>query len=140
MPPDPRQVAETKAYLDKAALDLRAAEHERTASPPLTGDMVFHAQQLVEKTLKAFLSWHDQPFRKTHSLVELGRQCAILQPDLEPLLREAAPLTEYAWKFRYPGEAEEPALEEADAAREWNLKKPVCNKTAGLQTPILANH
>jgi HEPN domain-containing protein len=116
MPPDPRLVADTKAWLDKAILDLRAAEHERTASPPLTGDMVFHAQQLVEKTLKAFLSWHDQPFRKTHSLVELGRQCAVLRPDLEPLLRAAAPLTEYAWKFRYPGEVEEPALEEADAA------------------------
>ena len=116
MPANPAKVAETRAWLAKAALDLRAAEHERTATPPLTGDMVFHAQQLVEKSLKAFLSWHDQPFRKTHSLVELGRQCAQLQPDLEPLLREAAPLTEYAWKFRYPGEEEEPALEEADAA------------------------
>ena len=49
-------------------------------------------------------------------MVELGQQCAQLQPDLEPLLREAAPLTEYAWKFRYPGEEKEPALEEADAA------------------------
>lgn len=116
MPLDPVKVAETRAWLSKAALDLRAAEHERTATPPLTGDMVFHAQQLVEKSLKAFLSWHDRPFRKTHSLVELGQQCTLLQPDLEPLLREAAPLTEYAWKFRYPGEEEEPALEEADAA------------------------
>ena len=116
MPLDPAKVAETRAWLSKAVLDLRAAEHERTATPPLTGDMVFHAQQLVEKSLKAFLSWHDRPFRKTHSLVELGQQCAQLQPDLEPLLREAAPLTEYAWKFRYPGEEEEPALEEADAA------------------------
>jgi len=116
MPLDPAKVAETRAWLNKAALDLRAAEHERTATPPLTGDMVFHAQQLVEKSLKAFLSWHDQPFRKTHSLVELGQQCALLQPDLEPLLREAAPLTEYAWKFRYPGEEKEPALEEADSA------------------------
>ena len=52
MPPDRRQVAETKAWIDKAALDLRAAEHGRTASPPLTGDMVFHAQQLVEKPLR----------------------------------------------------------------------------------------
>lgn len=118
MKADPARVAETRAWLRKAALDLRAAEHERTASPPLTGDMVFHAQQLVEKTLKAFLSWHDQPFRKTHSLVELGRQCAALEPDLEPLLRKAAPLTEYAWKFRYPGEEEEPDLAEAEAALE----------------------
>lgn len=118
MKADPARVAETRAWLRKAALDLRAAEHERTASPPLTGDMVFHAQQLVEKTLKAFLSWHDQPFRKTHSLVELGRQCAALEPDLEPLLRKAAPLTEYAWKFRYPGEEEDPPLVEAEAALE----------------------
>ena len=67
MPLDPAKVAETGAWLSKAVLDLRAAEHERTATPPLTGDMVFHAQQLVEKSLKAFLSWYDRPFRKTHS-------------------------------------------------------------------------
>jgi HEPN domain-containing protein len=67
MPLDPAKVAETGAWLSKAVLDLRAAEHERTATPPLTGDMVFHAQQLVEKSLKAFLSWDDRPFRKTHS-------------------------------------------------------------------------
>ena len=35
---------------------------------------------------------------------------------LEPLLRCAAPLTEYAWKFRYPGEPEPPPLNEAEAA------------------------
>lgn len=34
---------------------------------------------------------------------------------LEPLLREAAPLTEYAWRFRYPGEAAEPAEGETNA-------------------------
>jgi HEPN domain-containing protein len=95
MPHDPRQEADTKAWLDKAALDLRAAKHERIASPPLTGGMAFHAQQLVEKTLKALLSWHEQPFCKTPSLVELGHQCAVLHPDLEPFLREEAPLTEY---------------------------------------------
>jgi HEPN domain-containing protein len=116
MPLDPAKVVDSRAWHSKIALDLRAAGHERTAIPPLTGDMVFHAQQLVEKSLKAFLSWQDQPFRKTHSLVELGQQCTQLHPDLETLLQEAAPLTEYAWKFRYPGEEEEPALKEADAA------------------------
>lgn len=35
---------------------------------------------------------------------------------LEPLLREAAVLTEFAWLFRYPGDADEPTLEEADEA------------------------
>jgi hypothetical protein len=35
---------------------------------------------------------------------------------LEPPLRRAASLTDYAWKFRYPGEPEEPSIEEADEA------------------------
>ena len=29
---------------------------------------------------------------------------------------DGLPLTEYAWKFRYPGEPELPEIEEADAA------------------------
>jgi HEPN domain-containing protein len=116
MPHDPAKVAETRAWLAKARLDLRAAEHDRTASPPITADIVFHAQQMVEKTLKAFLTWHDEPFRKTHSLIELGEQCSDLAPDLGPLLRRAAPLTEYAWRFRYPGETDDPSTREADEA------------------------
>jgi len=31
-------------------------------------------------------------------------------------LRQAAPLTEYAWKFRYPGEPDGPSIEEAARA------------------------
>jgi hypothetical protein len=48
--------------------------------PPLTADITFHAQQLAEKALKGFLTWHDQPFRKTHDLVEIGEQCVTLMP------------------------------------------------------------
>jgi len=113
---DPQRVADTKAWLAKAVVDIRAAELERTANPPLTADIVFHAQQMVEKAQKAFLTWHDRPFRKTHNLIEIGEQCAAISPDLEPLLRRAAPLTEYAWKFRYPGEPEEPTVAEAEEA------------------------
>jgi len=70
----------------------------------------------VEKALKAYLCWHDQPFRKTHNLIEIGEQCTKLDNTLEPLLRRTAPLSEYAWKFRYPGEPEEPDMVEADQA------------------------
>lgn len=55
-------------------------------------------------------------FRKTHNLTELGELCAGLDPSLELLLRRAAELTDYAWKFRYPGEPEEPPREEAEQA------------------------
>ncbi len=45
MPVDPVLIAETKAWLRKAAYDLRAASHSLTASPPLLEDVVFHCQQ-----------------------------------------------------------------------------------------------
>jgi len=100
MPHDPARVAETRAWLAKARLDLRAAEHDRTASPPITADIVFHAQQMVEK---AFLTRHDEPFRKTHSLIELGEPCADLAPDLGALLHRAAPLTGVCKALPLPG-------------------------------------
>ena len=72
MPHDPARVGETREWLQKASLDLRGAQIDLAADPPLLEDALFHCQQTVEKTLKAFLAWHDQPFRKTHSLEELG--------------------------------------------------------------------
>jgi hypothetical protein len=57
-----------------------------------------------------------QPFRKTHDLAEVGRQCVAIDATLEPLLRRAESLTVYAWAFRYPGDAENPTVEEAKGA------------------------
>ena len=111
MPHDPALVAEVRGWLSKARQDVAVAQYEMQADPPFASDIV--AQQAVEKSLKAFLSWHRVPFRKTHNLIELGESCCQISPSLEPLLRQAAPLTEYAWKFRYPGDAEEPTSEEA---------------------------
>jgi HEPN domain-containing protein len=116
MPHDPALVAEVGAWLSKAAKDLAAAAWDLQADPPFCEDIVFHSQQSVEKTLKAFLSWHRVPFRKTHNLIELGEACSRIDPGLEPLLRQAAPLTEYAWKFRYPGDPEEATKVEAEEA------------------------
>lgn len=110
---DPARVAETREWLTKAAHDLRAAEFELTAEPPLTWDIVFHCQQLAEKSLKGFLAWYDVPFHKTHNLVEIGEPCVAIGATLEDLVRRAARLTDYAWKFRYPGEPEEPSVSEA---------------------------
>jgi HEPN domain-containing protein len=72
MPHDPERIAEVRSWFAKASEDLRAAAFKLTAQPPLTADIVFHAQQAVEKAIKGFLSWHDRPFRKTHNLVEIG--------------------------------------------------------------------
>lgn len=116
MPLDPARVEDTKAWLVKAAVDLRAAQLDLDASPPLCEDAVFHCQQAAEKSLKAFLAWHDQPFRKTHDLEEIGTLCLEADPSLQSLVDRAVPLTEYAWRFRYPGEPIEPSREEAQEA------------------------
>ena len=118
MPLDPIRLADTRAWIRKAQLDLRGARVDRDADPPLLEDIVFHSQQAAEKVMKAFLTWHDQPFRKTHNLVEIGEECVAIEPTLAPILRQAATLTEYASKFRYPGDPEEPTPQEAAAALE----------------------
>jgi HEPN domain-containing protein len=85
-------------------MDLRAGEIDLTANPPLLEDVAFHAQQLAEKSLKAFLVWYDQPFRKTHDLTEIGQECVELDQTLAQISKRAEALSDYAWKYRYPGD------------------------------------
>jgi HEPN domain-containing protein len=115
MAPDAR-AEEVAGWLARAAQDLRAAEVDLAAAPSLLADAAFHCQQAVEKALKAFLTRHDHPFRRTHDLGELGLACLEHEPALEPLLRASAPMTEYAWRFRCPGEVFEPERREVEDA------------------------
>ena len=57
MQPDEARHADTSAWLAKAQLDLRSAEHAFAASPPLLEDAAFHCQQTVEKAMKARLAY-----------------------------------------------------------------------------------
>ncbi len=43
-------------------------------------------------------------------------ECVELEPKLEPLLRQAGELTEFAWRYRYPGNPDVLPREEADEA------------------------
>jgi HEPN domain-containing protein len=89
----------------------------RSALPrrvPLTYGATFHAQQCVEKYLKALLMARRQPFPRTHDVVALSALChqhgIIIAVDLESLERLAA----YAVQVRYPGE--DPSVAEAKEA------------------------
>lgn len=113
---DPVRAQEAQAWLGRARADLRAAEDDLAADPPLSEDAAFHCQQAAEKALKGFLAWHDRPFRKTHNLEELGEQCLSLDERLRTEVDRAVPLTEFAWRYRYPGEPEELATDEAEDA------------------------
>ncbi|MBI2528866.1 MAG: HEPN domain-containing protein [Candidatus Rokubacteria bacterium] len=55
MPPDPIRPADTRAWLCRALDDLRGAEVDLAAAPPLLGDATLHCQEAVEKALHAFL-------------------------------------------------------------------------------------
>lgn len=116
MPHDPELVAETRAWLLRADRDLAGGRAVLAAQPPLTGDAVFHAQQAAEKAMKGFLTWHSKIFRKTHNLIELGEACSRLDPSLQAILESAGALTDYSWRFRYPGEESEPGMRETEEA------------------------
>jgi len=66
MAADPQRVADTRDWRAKAQHD-----------------------QAAEKSLKAFLYWHDVPFRKTHELEELGREAIEIDSALARSLHEA---------------------------------------------------
>jgi len=113
MPRDDVLFRDTESWLKKAFNDIRAARVDLEADPPLVGDSLFHCQQAAEKSLKAFLTWHDIPFRKTHSIEEIGEACIEQDSTMEKLIDSAVPLTEYAWSFRYPGDSEPGDVSEA---------------------------
>ena len=75
-------------------------------------DALFHSQQAAEKAMKAFLTLHDQAFRKTHDLDRLASACEAIEPGLAATLQPARDLTVFAWQFRYPGEPSVPSEQE----------------------------
>ena len=111
MTPNEFLLDETRQWLAKAHDDLRAAE--LAIANDLAGVAVYHCQQAAEKTIRAFLVFRQEPFRKTHDLKELGEACLALDPGLPPSVRESYRLTEYVLMFRYPGGPRN--LEEAEA-------------------------
>ncbi len=108
-----RVVAE---WIAKAESDLRTATITlRVQRDCPTDTICFHAQQCVEKYLKALLVLQGTPFPKTH---DLGVIAALLpedwRPDVAPALLER--FTDYATVTRYPGDYAEIPLAEARAA------------------------
>ncbi|MFC5301281.1 HEPN domain-containing protein [Azospira restricta] len=116
---NPREIAAEQAQelLAAAARDEVTFHILRKASEAPLETTLFHAQQAVEKGLKAVLVSAGVVFRRTHDLLELldlaGAQ-KIAVPLERTLLARLAP---YAVEFRYLGTAApKVSLEEADAA------------------------
>jgi hypothetical protein len=66
MTADDLRAHDSREWLEKAAVDLRSAQALIDAD--IASSALFHCQQAVEKTFKAFLTWHGVPFRRVRSL------------------------------------------------------------------------
>lgn len=115
-PPDVRR-EQAQALLEAAAKDALTLRILRQAPDAPLEPTLFHAQQAIEKALKAVLVRADVVFRRTHDLLELAdllQANAVVVPVGRELLTRLAP---YAVEFRYLGAAApEVSLEEAAVA------------------------
>lgn len=103
-PPEEARRELVARWLEKAEDDWRLC-HRLTTDSEFHGEAIaFHAQQAAEKYLKAFLTWHQVEFPKTHDIKRLLKLASTPDPSLTAELFDAADLTAYAVEYRYPGE------------------------------------
>jgi HEPN domain-containing protein len=113
--PDPL-ITLIREWLAKADNDLTTAAHTLKLGKDCPTDTVcFHAQQCVEKYLKALLVFRATPFPKTHDIHSLRN---LLPPRLRPKLDRMTQdrLTRYATVLRYPSPGPDVPLPEARRA------------------------
>jgi len=125
MKPPEEQVRRELAgqWLQKADTDLEAAEALLSRKPPLLYPACCFCQQAAEKYLKAFLTWHQVEFPKTHVIGDLLDLLAKADASLAERLAGATALNPYGVEVRYPGDMPEP--DAAEAATAFDLAKKV---------------
>ncbi len=113
--PDHATVLATE-WIKKADNDLKTAAHTLKLGAACPTDAVcFHAQQCVEKCLKAFLVAAKIEFPRTHDIeVLVGLMPKHARPSLT--VEQQRGLTLYATALRYPGPYEPVSLAEAKEA------------------------
>src|SRR5262245_35358812 len=93
----------SREWLEKADDDFRLAEQLVLARPAFHDQVCFHAQQAVEKYLKAILEQQGQFIPKTHDLEDLMSLLLTNYPNLRKYRRSFGSMTEFAVTTRYPG-------------------------------------
>lgn len=113
---DPEVARVIREWAQKAENDLtNAVQVLKLGKRCPTDTVCFHAQQCVEKYLKALLVHHELDFPRSHDLRSLlARLPLSARPDLTP--EEQETLTHYATITRYPGDYDAMTLTEARLA------------------------
>ena len=116
MPEHEHIIEVVRGWVEKAENDLRTAVHILKMEQRCPTDTVcFHAQQCVEKYIKAVLVLDGTDFPRTHDIEQL---VSFLPRGILDTwaLREQRTLTQYATTTRYPGDYEPIAMAEAKRA------------------------
>ncbi|MEK6773209.1 MAG: HEPN domain-containing protein [Bdellovibrionota bacterium] len=80
-----------------AARWLRESKNQKSFVP-----IAFHCQQVIEKALKGFLTFHSKKFEKTHDIREIMGFVIHIDSSLDDVLKPTVELTPFAVAFRYP--------------------------------------
>ncbi|HQF20779.1 MAG TPA: HEPN domain-containing protein [Kiritimatiellia bacterium] len=117
-----------KSWLKKADADWRAMLLLVEAGPGMREITLFHAQQAVEKWLKALMVYHGQKPLRTHDLLLLLNAVLSTEPELKGFAKSLQHLNPFAVGGRYPGRQGPPSLRDT---------RSMVNTTAKIRDVIL---
>lgn len=93
-----------KEWTRKAEGDHRlAALAMKANNPELYDGVCYHAQQCVEKYLKAFRVYHGKNYKRVHALIPLLEDCIRIDPTFEFIRTPCDDITGID-QFRYPSD------------------------------------
>ena len=124
----------TLECIERAEEDYNMAQLAQQASRPFHNSICFHAQQCIEKYLKAWLQKVDVPVPRTHDLEELLALIVPTLPDWSQWQPDLKRITEYAVDARYPGESAT-ADDTQHAMRICDVVRHAVRTLLKLQTP-----
>lgn len=122
----------TQEWVDKAEGDFATAGRELnvTASPNYDA-VCFHAQQCIEKYLKARLQEAGVQFGKTHDLSVLLNSALPIEPTWQMMLADLQTLSAFAVAYRYPGDSAD-VIEAQEAVTKCGTIRQTIRQSLGL--------
>ena len=107
---------EYEKWFRKAENDLLSIKNNLASENVPADTCCFHAQQAVEKYLKAYLVVKNIKFPKTHDLKFLLKRCIEANDLFLAIELPVFSLITYAITPRYPDEIDEPTIDDANQA------------------------
>ncbi|MFM8810253.1 MAG: HEPN domain-containing protein [Chthoniobacterales bacterium] len=125
--------AECLEWVRRGEWDWRSAHLLFEAKVPVLETACYHAQQAVEKILKAFLISRGAAAPRTHNLVALLDTAVEFEPSTADLKEACSLLTPYAVDLRYPGDIG--VVEHIEAENALSMMDRAWSRLAALLPP-----